>query len=160
MSTDPPSLPPWLILLHCNKVTTTVSYSTGRYPFPFHRRNRSGGVPVVLEEPKLILFSCDETGSSQTSSSRPVIGPVRGEVASTSTTVRIVLFAWFRCWCPRVAISTEPFEDEIHPRLRFPHRGLVACANKGTKNSNDSQFFITLGSFAWFLHFLLSPNRL
>lgn len=39
----------------------------------------------------------------------------------------------------------EPFEDEIHPRLRFAHRGLVAMANNGTKNSNDSQFFITLG---------------
>ncbi|KZT70843.1 cyclophilin-like protein [Daedalea quercina L-15889] len=38
----------------------------------------------------------------------------------------------------------EPFEDEIHPRLRFAHRGLVAMANNGTKNSNDSQFFITL----------------
>ncbi|KAF8815166.1 cyclophilin-like protein [Phlegmacium glaucopus] len=38
----------------------------------------------------------------------------------------------------------EPFEDEIHPRLRFPHRGLVAMANNGMKNSNDSQFFITL----------------
>ncbi|KAG6846893.1 Peptidyl-prolyl isomerase cwc27 [Arthromyces matolae] len=38
----------------------------------------------------------------------------------------------------------EPFEDEIHPRLRFAHRGLVGMANNGTKNSNDSQFFITL----------------
>ncbi|KAM6496688.1 Cyclophilin-like domain containing protein [Amanita muscaria] len=38
----------------------------------------------------------------------------------------------------------EPFEDEIHPRLRFPHRGLVAMANRGTKDSNDSQFIITL----------------
>ena len=38
----------------------------------------------------------------------------------------------------------EPFEDEIHPRLRFAHRGLVAMANNGTKNSNDSQFVITL----------------
>ncbi|EPQ56696.1 cyclophilin-like protein [Gloeophyllum trabeum ATCC 11539] len=38
----------------------------------------------------------------------------------------------------------EPFEDEIHPRLKFVHRGLVGCANNGTKNSNDSQFFITL----------------
>ncbi|KAG9223848.1 hypothetical protein CCMSSC00406_0007710 [Pleurotus cornucopiae] len=38
----------------------------------------------------------------------------------------------------------EPFEDEIHPRLRFAHRGIVAMANNGTKNSNDSQFFITL----------------
>lgn len=39
----------------------------------------------------------------------------------------------------------EPFEDEIHPRLRFVHRGLVGMANNGQKNSNDSQFFITLG---------------
>ncbi|KAF8606019.1 cyclophilin-like protein [Ceratobasidium sp. AG-I] len=38
----------------------------------------------------------------------------------------------------------DTFEDEIHPRLRFAHRGLVAMANNGTKNSNDSQFFITL----------------
>ncbi|TFK51959.1 cyclophilin-like protein [Heliocybe sulcata] len=38
----------------------------------------------------------------------------------------------------------EPFEDEIHPRLKFVHRGLVGCANNGQKNSNDSQFFITL----------------
>ncbi|KAL7280581.1 LOW QUALITY PROTEIN: hypothetical protein ACG7TL_005515 [Trametes sanguinea] len=38
----------------------------------------------------------------------------------------------------------EPFEDEIHPRLRFAHRGLVGMANNGAKNSNDSQFFITL----------------
>ncbi|PFH53227.1 hypothetical protein AMATHDRAFT_54893 [Amanita thiersii Skay4041] len=38
----------------------------------------------------------------------------------------------------------EPFEDEIHPRLRFTHRGLIGMANNGTKNSNDSQFFITL----------------
>ncbi|KAI9464487.1 cyclophilin-like protein [Lactarius psammicola] len=38
----------------------------------------------------------------------------------------------------------EPFEDEVHPRLRFAHRGLVGMANNGSKNSNDSQFFITL----------------
>ncbi|KAK7033936.1 Peptidyl-prolyl isomerase cwc27 [Paramarasmius palmivorus] len=42
------------------------------------------------------------------------------------------------------SIYGEPFEDEIHPRLRFAHRGLVAMANNGTKNSNDSQFIITL----------------
>ncbi|KAF8331687.1 cyclophilin-like protein [Cantharellus anzutake] len=36
------------------------------------------------------------------------------------------------------------FEDEIHPRLRFGHRGLLGMANNGQKNSNDSQFFITL----------------
>lgn len=41
----------------------------------------------------------------------------------------------------------EPFEDEIHPRLRFAHRGIVAMANNGQKNSNDSQFIITLGFY-------------
>lgn len=45
----------------------------------------------------------------------------------------------------RLICLSEPFEDEIHPRLRFAHRGLVAMANNGKKNSNDSQFFITLG---------------
>ncbi len=40
---------------------------------------------------------------------------------------------------------SEPFDDEIHPRLRFSHRGLVGMANNGMKNSNDSQFFVTLG---------------
>lgn len=39
----------------------------------------------------------------------------------------------------------DAFEDEIHPRLKFVHRGLVGMANKGEKDSNDSQFFITLG---------------
>ncbi|KAI0031442.1 cyclophilin-like protein [Vararia minispora EC-137] len=38
----------------------------------------------------------------------------------------------------------EQFEDEIHPRLRFAHRGLVGLANNGKKHTNDSQFFITL----------------
>ncbi|KAJ7230376.1 cyclophilin-like protein [Mycena pura] len=42
------------------------------------------------------------------------------------------------------SIYGEPFEDEIHPRLRFAHRGIVAMANNGTKDSNDSQFIITL----------------
>ncbi|THG95208.1 hypothetical protein EW026_g6408 [Hermanssonia centrifuga] len=42
------------------------------------------------------------------------------------------------------SIYGEPFEDEIHPRLRFAHRGIIAMANNGTKNSNDSQFIITL----------------
>ncbi|KAF6759456.1 cyclophilin-like protein [Ephemerocybe angulata] len=36
------------------------------------------------------------------------------------------------------------YGDEIHPRLRYAHRGLVGMANNGTKDSNDSQFFITL----------------
>ena len=51
-------------------------------------------------------------------------------------------------------LVAEPFEDEIHPRLRFSHRGIVAMANNGTKNSNDSQFFITLGRCPILLVFL------
>ncbi|EUC59725.1 peptidyl-prolyl cis-trans isomerase, cyclophilin-type protein [Rhizoctonia solani AG-3 Rhs1AP] len=38
----------------------------------------------------------------------------------------------------------DVFEDEIHPRLKFAHRGIVAMANNGSKNTNDSQFIITL----------------
>ena len=36
------------------------------------------------------------------------------------------------------------FQDEFHSRLRFSHRGIVACVNQNTPNSNGSQFFITL----------------
>lgn len=35
------------------------------------------------------------------------------------------------------------FQDEIHSRLRFVRRGLVAMANAGP-NDNGSQFFFTL----------------
>ncbi|XP_059454575.1 peptidyl-prolyl cis-trans isomerase CYP57 [Corylus avellana] len=41
------------------------------------------------------------------------------------------------------------FADEFHSRLRFKHRGLVACANAGTPNSNGSQFFISLDRCEW-----------
>lgn len=41
------------------------------------------------------------------------------------------------------------FSDEFHSRLRFNHRGLVACANAGSPNSNGSQFFITLDRCDW-----------
>ncbi|KMZ59711.1 Peptidyl prolyl cis trans isomerase-like [Zostera marina] len=41
------------------------------------------------------------------------------------------------------------FADEYHSRLRFTHRGLVACANAGTPHSNGSQFFITLDRCDW-----------
>lgn len=56
------------------------------------------------------------------------------------------LFYLRTSWWTRT--TTEQFEDEIHPRLRFAHRGLVAMANNGTKNSNDSQFIITLGAYS------------
>lgn len=41
------------------------------------------------------------------------------------------------------------FPDEFHSRLRFKHRGLVACAGAGTPNSNGSQFFMTLDRCDW-----------
>ncbi|XP_071117410.1 spliceosome-associated protein CWC27 homolog [Haliotis cracherodii] len=42
------------------------------------------------------------------------------------------------------SIYGEPFKDEVHSRLRFVRRGLVAMANAGA-NDNGSQFFFTLG---------------
>ncbi|KAJ3671140.1 hypothetical protein LUZ60_008566 [Juncus effusus] len=47
------------------------------------------------------------------------------------------------------SIYGAPFSDEFHSRLRFNHRGLVACANAGTPHSNGSQFFITLDRCEW-----------
>ncbi|KAF8388783.1 hypothetical protein HHK36_025463 [Tetracentron sinense] len=41
------------------------------------------------------------------------------------------------------------FADEFHSRLRFNHRGLVACANSGSPHSNGSQFFISLDRCDW-----------
>lgn len=41
------------------------------------------------------------------------------------------------------SVYGAPFKDEYHSRLRFTHRGLVACASHG-RNNNGSQFFITL----------------
>lgn len=37
----------------------------------------------------------------------------------------------------------EPFEDEPHQRLRFTRRGLLAMANPGEHNMNESQFFVS-----------------
>ena len=37
------------------------------------------------------------------------------------------------------------FEDEFHSRLKYTRRGLLGMANDGTKGSNGSQFFLTLG---------------
>lgn len=42
------------------------------------------------------------------------------------------------------SIYGHPFADEFHSRLKFNHRGLVACANQNQPNTNGSQFFITL----------------
>jgi cyclophilin family peptidyl-prolyl cis-trans isomerase len=42
-------------------------------------------------------------------------------------------------------LYVEPFENEVHSRLKFNRRGLVAFANNGDKRSNQSQWFITLG---------------
>ncbi|KAK4548484.1 hypothetical protein LTR36_009394 [Oleoguttula mirabilis] len=39
----------------------------------------------------------------------------------------------------------EPFADEVHSRLKFNRRGLLGMANEG-KDSNGSQFFLTLGA--------------
>lgn len=41
------------------------------------------------------------------------------------------------------------FSDEFHSRLRFNHRGLVACANAGSPHTNGSQFFISLDRCDW-----------
>ncbi|XP_054161388.1 spliceosome-associated protein CWC27 homolog [Oppia nitens] len=44
------------------------------------------------------------------------------------------------------SIYGQPFKDELHSRLRFVRRGLVAMANSGVKDDNTSQFFFTLDS--------------
>ncbi|KAJ1482432.1 cyclophilin-like domain-containing protein, partial [Baffinella frigidus] len=46
------------------------------------------------------------------------------------------------------SIFGEPFKDEVHSRLRFSVRGLVAMANGG-KDDNGSQFFLTLAPCEW-----------
>ncbi|XP_077245334.1 cyclophilin-like peptidyl-prolyl cis-trans isomerase family protein [Tasmannia lanceolata] len=47
------------------------------------------------------------------------------------------------------SIYGSAFSDEFHSRLRFSHRGLVACANAGSPHSNGSQFFISLDRCDW-----------
>ena len=78
--------------------------------------------------------------------------------AAFSLLTLTALFFIINAFRPGVRRTIEQFEDEIHPRLRFAHRGLVAMANNGTKNSNDSQFIITLG--ASFLTFTPSLTKL
>ncbi|KAK9834506.1 hypothetical protein WJX74_003333 [Apatococcus lobatus] len=43
----------------------------------------------------------------------------------------------------------EPFKDEFHSRLRFSHRGMVACAGQQQPHTNGSQFFISLDATPW-----------
>eukprot|EP00603_Paraphysomonas_imperforata_P012776 CAMPEP_0114455658 /NCGR_PEP_ID=MMETSP0104-20121206/3214_1 /TAXON_ID=37642 ORGANISM="Paraphysomonas imperforata, Strain PA2" /NCGR_SAMPLE_ID=MMETSP0104 /ASSEMBLY_ACC=CAM_ASM_000202 /LENGTH=415 /DNA_ID=CAMNT_0001628087 /DNA_START=143 /DNA_END=1390 /DNA_ORIENTATION=+ len=43
----------------------------------------------------------------------------------------------------------RPFKDEIHGRIKFNHRGQLAMANENKPNTNQSQFFITLGDCEW-----------
>ncbi len=47
------------------------------------------------------------------------------------------------------SIWGRPFKDEIHGRIKFNHRGQVACANEQASNSNHSQFFMTFGPCEW-----------
>ncbi len=42
------------------------------------------------------------------------------------------------------SIYGSPFKDEFHSRIKFNHRGLIACANQNAPNTNGAQFFITL----------------
>lgn len=42
------------------------------------------------------------------------------------------------------SIYGKPFKDEFHSRLKFSHRGILACVNENRPHSNGSQFFITL----------------
>ncbi|KAK1313877.1 Peptidyl-prolyl cis-trans isomerase-like 2 [Acorus calamus] len=47
------------------------------------------------------------------------------------------------------SIYGSVFADEFHSRLKFNHRGIVACANAGSPHSNGSQFFLTLDRCDW-----------
>jgi len=47
------------------------------------------------------------------------------------------------------SIYGMPFKDEIHSRIRFSRRGMLAMANSNEPNTNRSQFFITLGECPW-----------
>ena len=47
------------------------------------------------------------------------------------------------------SVYGRAFKDEFHRRLKFSHRGIVACANENKPNSNHAQFFITLADCPW-----------
>lgn len=42
--------------------------------------------------------------------------------------------------------DSEPFQDEMHSRLKYTRRGLLGMANTGKKDDNGSQFFFTLAA--------------
>ena len=46
------------------------------------------------------------------------------------------------------SIYGEKFEDEIDPGLKYTGAGILSMANSG-KNTNGSQFFITLAPTPW-----------
>jgi peptidyl-prolyl cis-trans isomerase-like 3 len=43
-------------------------------------------------------------------------------------------------------IAGAPLADEFSSTLRHDSRGIVACANKGVRDSNGSQFYITFAA--------------
>jgi peptidyl-prolyl cis-trans isomerase SDCCAG10 len=47
------------------------------------------------------------------------------------------------------SIYGGPFLDEFHSRLKFNRRGIVAMANPGATNMNESQFFMTVDQCPW-----------
>jgi hypothetical protein len=112
------------------RVLRSRTSSLTQHPFPFYSSSQ-GWSPISL---------CRRATKR---------GRVPEESLSLGVRVPLVLSIYV---CANWWTTTEQFEDEIHPRLRFAHRGLVAMANNGAKNSNDSQFFITLG--AYYLYFL------
>lgn len=52
-------------------------------------------------------------------------------------------------WIGGESIWDKAFKDELSPRLRFSHRGIVAMANENKPDTNHSQFFITLDAADW-----------
>ena len=123
---DPPNMP--------SQVTMTVSSSTGESPAscPSTAQSELMGPPLVFDQDSAQLPRAD--GRQDGNRRRWRVRIRRYASCTYGHALRVIEM-----------MAAEPFEDEIHPRLRFPHRGIVAMANNGQKHSNDSQFFITLG---------------
>lgn len=110
----------------------------GRYAVPFGHRNKNSfnkafpiqgyydGVIFHRVVPDFLVQTGDRTGTGGGGES------FYGGVCARSWRV-------IHPQRPYMKSRLEPFEDEIHPRLRFAHRGLVGMANNGAKDSNDSQ---------------------